>query len=61
MWQCCAEATHAPDSGRLRLVRRACRPVHAACPGPLPRLQSDIVSLHCPLMASTFHIINAER
>jgi hypothetical protein len=24
-------------------------------------VQSDIVSLHCPLMPSTFHIINAER
>lgn len=24
-------------------------------------LQSDIVSLHCPLLPSTFHIINAER
>ena len=33
-----------------------------ACQGlPCPRLQSDIVSLHCPLMASTFHIIDANR
>ncbi|KAL4447605.1 hypothetical protein ABPG75_004824 [Micractinium tetrahymenae] len=30
---------------------------------PLEQLmaESDIVSLHCPLMASTFHIVNAER
>lgn len=30
---------------------------------PLEQLmaESDIVSLHCPLMASTFHIINKER
>lgn len=26
-----------------------------------PALQSDVVSLHCPLLPSTFHIIDAKR
>ena len=36
-------------------------PSHARPRPPCPAPQSDIVSLHCPLLPSTFHIINAER